>query len=81
MAAARAGKSADAKKYGEQALKVLKEYETKLKAVPKEAWGGDSMTNKTRASREWALGNLGAFKDIITKAMQRLDAKAEATAK
>jgi hypothetical protein len=81
MAAGRAGKSADAKKYGEQAIKVLKEYETKLKAAPKEAWGGDGMTNKTRVSREWALATLGALKDIITKAMQRFDAKAKAGAK
>lgn len=81
MAAGKAGKYADAKKYGEQAIKVLKEYETKLKAVPKEAWGGDNMTNKTRASRDWAIATVGAIKEIVTKSMQKLDAKAKAIAK
>jgi hypothetical protein len=81
MAAGKAGKFADAKKYGEQAVKVLKEYETKLKGLPKEAWGGEKMTTKSRVSREWALATLGALKDIVTKAMQGLDAKAKAVAK
>ncbi|MDP9092762.1 MAG: hypothetical protein M3N95_07430 [Actinomycetota bacterium] len=81
MAAGKAGKSADLKKYGEQAVKVLKDYETKLKAVPKEAWGGDGMTTKTRVSREWALATLDALRVIIAKAMQRSEAKAKTNAK
>jgi hypothetical protein len=81
MTAGKAGKFADAKKYGEQALKVLKDYETKLKALPQEAWGGENMTTKSRVSREWALATLGALKDILIKAMQRLDAKAKTVAK
>jgi soluble cytochrome b562 len=67
--AGQTGNVADAKKYMAQIWKILKDYETKVKAVPLDAWA-DTPAGQSLA-RTKALGSLGGLQLVLQEAKRK----------
>ena len=68
MKAGQTGNKADFHKYSAQALRIIGDYEKRMKALPAAAWGD---TNEARRMRVGAMGRIEAIKDAIEAAVKK----------
>jgi hypothetical protein len=68
MKAGQTGNKADFHKYGEQALRIITDYEKRIGALPTEAWGD---TNEGRRMRVGAVGRIEAVKEAVEAALKK----------
>jgi hypothetical protein len=68
--ACKAKKWADARKQGQQILAIVKDYQSKMDRLPKDAWNTNSAGKSP--NREWGIATLSSMQAVIAKTVEKL---------